>query len=185
MPFARLIPSLLLLAITALPLNAMAETTIASLINDRLSLMKDVAGDKARRHLPIEDLAQERRVLDKSVADARRMGLDGSSVADFIQAQMDAAKAIQYRYRADWLATPEQGWSPRPLAELRPKIAELSQQILEQQVARLWTQEPLDDAEKAQFIGALGQKNLSDADKERLWKALKQVKLAARAPNRD
>ena len=31
------------------------------------------------------------------------MGLEPASVRPFIAAQMDAAKAIQYRYRADWL----------------------------------------------------------------------------------
>ncbi|NUU66408.1 chorismate mutase [Enterobacteriaceae bacterium BIT-l23] len=175
----RLPPSLILLTVTALPLSAMADASVAALINDRLSFMKDVAGDKARHHLAIEDLAQEKRVLEKSVAEARAMGLDGASVATFIQAQMDAAKAIQYRYRADWLAAPESGWSPRPLAEIREKIAQLSQRILAQTAERLKSGQPLSDAEKAQFIHTLAQKNLSESDKQRLWQTLKQVRLAS------
>lgn len=177
MSLTRLIPALLILVISPLPLQA-ADASVAALINDRLSLMKDVAGDKARRHLAIEDLAQERQVLEKSLADARAMGLDGASVAAFIQAQMDAAKAIQYRYRADWLSTPENDWSARPLAQVRKKIASLSQRILTQTAERLKTGQPLTDADKAQFIDTLNQKNLSDNDKQRLWQTLSQVKLA-------
>lgn len=82
---------------------------VASLINQRLSHMKDVAGYKAQHHLAIEDLPQEAKVLANSVAEAEKLGLDGESVKPFIQAQMDAAKAIQYRYRADWLSSPETG----------------------------------------------------------------------------
>nr|WP_318269218.1 hypothetical protein [Pantoea agglomerans] len=34
-------------------------------------------------------------------------GLDGISVKPFIRAQMDAEKAVQYCYLADWLFAPE------------------------------------------------------------------------------
>ncbi len=61
-------------------------------------------------HLAIEDLAQEAKVLSNTMLEAEKLGLDGDSVKLFVQAQMDVAKAIQYRYRADWLSQPEKGW---------------------------------------------------------------------------
>lgn len=47
----------------------------ARLINERLSYMKDVAGYKAEQHLPIEDLTQEKKVLDQSLSEADSLGL--------------------------------------------------------------------------------------------------------------
>ncbi|MFQ9621615.1 MAG: gamma subclass chorismate mutase AroQ [Enterobacteriaceae bacterium] len=99
---------------------------MGNLINERLSLMKDVAGYKAQHHQAIEDLQQEKKVLESATADADSLGLKGESVRPFIQAQMDAAKAIQYRYRADWLAAPETDWQPRPLQDVRTQIGQLS-----------------------------------------------------------
>ncbi|CDG11925.1 putative chorismate mutase precursor, partial [Serratia marcescens subsp. marcescens Db11] len=95
--------------LTSFPALADGAAAIGELVNQRLSLMKDVAGYKAQQHLPIEDLAQEAKVLASAQAEAGRLGLEPASVRPFIAAQMDAAKAIQYRYRADWLASPEPG----------------------------------------------------------------------------
>ncbi|KMJ16551.1 chorismate mutase [Serratia marcescens] len=148
---------------------------IGELVNQRLSLMKDVAGYKAQQHLPIEDLAQEAKVLASAQAEAGRLGLEPASVRPFIAAQMDAAKAIQYRYRADWLASPGSGWQPRPLAQVRPQIAQLSSQILQRLAERLRAG-PLGEADRAAFMASVDQVNLSDADKRRLADALLAVK---------
>ncbi len=92
---------------TTFPAMAIQNEYVASLINQRLSYMKDVAGSKEKNHLAIEDLFQEEKVLSKAELEAEKLGLDGKSVKFFMQAQIDAAKAIQYRYRADWLSIPE------------------------------------------------------------------------------
>jgi chorismate mutase len=112
---------------------------VASLINQRLFYMKDVAGYKANNHLAIEDLPQEAKVLANSVVQAEKLGLDGESVKPFIQAQMDAAKAIQYRYRADWLSAPEKDWQSEPLEQVRSKISVLSTAILTSVSTKLTT----------------------------------------------
>ncbi|CAI0726766.1 chorismate mutase [Serratia ficaria] len=161
--------------LTSCPALADSAAAIGDLLNQRLSLMKDVAGYKAQRHLPIEDLTQEARVLASSQAEAGRLGLEPTSVRPFIVAQMDAAKAIQYRYRADWLATPESGWQPRPLDGVRPQIAELSSRIL-QRLARRLQSGPLTEAERGAFVQAMNQVNLGEADKQRLFDALLAVK---------
>ncbi|AIJ07726.1 MULTISPECIES: chorismate mutase [Edwardsiella] len=148
---------------------------IASLINQRLSYMKDVAGYKANHHLAIEDLPQEAKVLANAMREAATLGLDGESVKPFIQAQMDTAKAIQYRYRADWLSMPEKGWQPESLEQVRAKISMLNTTILTDIRTQLTAGDPLTD--KAAFMKRLNQTNLRDSDKEHLWYSLKKITL--------
>lgn len=93
--------------ISAIAMATLIESNnVELLINQRLSYMKDIAGYKARNYLAIEDLPQEEKVLSSTVSEADKLGLDGESVKPFIQAQMDAAKTIQYRNRADGLLLP-------------------------------------------------------------------------------
>lgn len=139
--------------------------------------MKDVAGNKAQYHLAIEDLSQEKKVLEKAVVDAGALGIKRETVKPFIQAQMDAAKAIQYRYRADWLSVPETHWKPRPLNEVRDKISRLSYAILQTVAERLKSGEPFTKQEKARFMHDIRQENLNDRDKLLIWNALKTVSL--------
>lgn len=148
---------------------------VASLINQRLSYMKDVAGYKANHHLAIEDLSQEANVLSSSVLEAEKLGLEGKSVTLFIQAQMDAAKAIQYRYRADWLSVPEKEWQPEPLALVRSKIRSLNSDILTDISRKLMHAQVVTD--KDGFMKTLDQAHLTDSDKERLWYSLQQIAL--------
>lgn len=172
---------LVILALTAAGFTATAASTerhsVGNLINERLSYMKDVAGDKAQHHQAIEDLPQEKKVLEKAVADAGTLGIKGETVKPFIQAQMDAAKAIQYRFRADWLSVPETDWKPRPLSEVRDKIGWLSYAILQTVAERLKSGGPLTAQEKARFMQDIRQQNLNDRDKLLIWDALNKVSL--------
>ena len=157
-----------------------AEKTseVASLINQRLSYMKDVAGYKASNHLAIEDLPQEQKVLASAIQQAEKLGLDGESVKPLVQAQMDAAKAIQYRYRADWLSAPETQWQPLALDKVRSQISVLSASILSAIHTDLAQGKHFSD--QAAFRHQLTQTQLSDSDKARLWEALQQVRLKQR-----
>lgn len=90
--------------------------------------MKAVAAFKARHNLPVEDIDQEKKVMAGSVKLAETYGLDGESVRPFIQAQMNVAKAIQYRYRAQWLSDdtiPQE----HSLELLRQEISDLNNAI--------------------------------------------------------
>ncbi|NKI73685.1 chorismate mutase [Dickeya sp. CFBP 2040] len=157
---------------------AAESTDLASLVSQRLSYMKDVAGYKAAHHLAIEDLQQEDNVLKASRQQATQYGLDADSVTPFIQAQMDAAKAIQYRYRADWLAVPEKNWQPRSLDEVRAQIAKLNGMLLQQLADTLRKQGgSLSHLNHTAFMHTVIQKNLSEYDKARLFNTLKQAKL--------
>lgn len=146
-------------------------------VNHRLSFMKDVAGFKARNHLPIEDLAQEAKVLDSAKAEAGKLGLDPATVEPFVIAQIKAAKAIEYRYEADWLAQPEAGWQPRPLEEVRQEIAQLSREIL-QQLAHDLKSGSFRTNDRADFFKVVDEPNLKESDKQQLFDALLAVRMA-------
>ncbi|SEL73758.1 chorismate mutase [Kosakonia sacchari] len=173
----KLYTAVLLLAAATFSATAASAPSISNLINERLSWMKDVAGYKAQHHQAIEDLQQEEKVLESTLADADSLGLKGESVRPFIQAQMDAAKAIQYRYRADWLAAPETGWQPRPLQDVRTQIGQLSHRILQSVAARLKSGQPLTEQDRKAFMHAVQQKNLHEQDKQRIWETMKGISL--------
>jgi len=128
-------------------------------------------------HQPVEVIAQEAKVLQNTQKVAENLGLDPESVKPFIVAQMSAAKAIQYRYRADWLAAPETDWKPRPLESIRTDIAGLSTRILQRLAVELKANGKISPDNQAAFITVLQQKNLAEADKIQLYKTLKQVRL--------
>ncbi|MCC8456701.1 chorismate mutase [Photorhabdus aegyptia] len=154
-----------------------AKTTVAQLINQRLSYMKDVAGYKAENHLPVEVLAQEDKVLAKSISEAESFGLSGESVRPFIIIQMDAAKVIQYRYRADWLSVPENGWQSKSLDDVRIKISGLNTEIFQQIAILLKAGEKISASDKEMFMRNIQQHNLKDSDKQQIFAALEKVKL--------
>ena len=96
--------SLLFLTLTAFQASAAVKSSdIFKTINERLSYMEDVALYKAQKGIKIEDLARELVVVETASLSAQKAGLDIESVSEFFQAQISAAKAIQYRYRADLL----------------------------------------------------------------------------------
>ncbi|KAJ6644190.1 Secreted chorismate mutase [Pseudolycoriella hygida] len=145
--------------------------SLAQKMNERLGYMKDVAGYKAQHHLPVEDVIQESKVINSSLTEAVSLGLDAESTRPFVIAQIDAAKAIQYRYRADWLSIPEVEWEPEPLEVVREKIASLSSEILQQLALQIGEGLICVD-EREGFVSHLAQKNLYCADKMRLFDSL-------------
>ncbi len=154
-----------------------SENDLISLINHRLAFMKDVAGNKAVHHQAIEDLTQEQNVLDATLAQAQQKGIDPTSIKPFIVAQMDAAKAIQYRYRADWLSVPENNWQPKDLKIVRAEISQLSSEIIDRIASELYQHRNLSDISSEKFMNIINQKNLSKADKLKLLNTLKMIHL--------
>ncbi|ATM85352.1 chorismate mutase [Yersinia enterocolitica] len=162
-------------AITAQAAPQCGQT--AQLINARLSYMKDVAGYKAQNHLPVEDVAQEEKVLDKALAEAASLGLDPVSIKPFMVAQINAAKAIQYRYRADWLSQPESDWQPKPLETVRTQIGELSSKTLKQIAEELKTCDKATFSDKNVFTNTIRQHHLQAADIDVIFTTFNLIKL--------
>ena len=152
-----------------------AATSLASAMNQRMAVMKDVAGYKAAHHLPVEDLVREQKVLAEAQEEAAKAGVDPQSVAPFIQAQMDAAKAIQYRYLADWLSQPEPEWKPADLADVRKRISQYDKLILDTLSQQL-NAGGFSKEEHARMVSLLDAPHLSNADKQRLADSLGMIK---------
>jgi chorismate mutase len=148
----------------------------ARLVNERLAYMKDVAGYKAEQHLPIEDLTQEKKVLDQSLSDAESFGLNSETVKPFIVTQMNVAKAIQYRYRADWLSSPESNWKPQDLAEVRLKISSLNTELLKNIAVEL-KRNNNKAPHGCSYMWPVQHLQLKEADKKALCETLNKIKL--------
>ncbi|MFA2962773.1 chorismate mutase [Acinetobacter pittii] len=148
----------------------------ARLVNERLAYMKDVAGYKAEQHLPIEDLTQEKKVLDQSLSEAESFGLNSETLKPFIVTQMNVAKAIQYRYRADWLSSPESNWKPQDLAEVRLKISSLNTELLKNIAVEL-KRNNNKAPHGCSYMWPVQHPQLKEADKKALCMTLNKIKL--------
>ncbi len=120
-------------------LYALAEPTAGpspmpafQLIHERLSHMRDVALFKAQNGLAVEDKEREKVVLEKAKQSASAAGLDPESVASFYRMQIEAAKAIQSRYLADWASRPEALAEPAKdlNAEIRPALIRIGDELV-------------------------------------------------------
>ncbi len=76
--------------------QACVEALVAA-IDLRLQLMPSVAAVKRREHLPVDDPAQEARVIERARAAATTAGLNADDVAALFRVQMEAAKAVEQR----------------------------------------------------------------------------------------
>ena len=150
---------------------------IFSLINERLEHMEKVALYKHQSHSPVEDLTREKYILDKSLLSATEQGLDSDSISGFFQSQMNAAKAIQYRYRADWLAAlPEHSETVNLNNDIRPKLVTLGRDIISGIAGYLRHGGAFSSDQFTQFMGAVKVHNLSIADKENIFRSLLKVR---------
>lgn len=147
---------------------------ISTALNERMQVMKAVAGYKAQHHLPVEDLPREQVVLENMLHNAQQEGLEPESVEPFIHALMNVSKAIQYRYRADWLSTPDSLQAVPDLAETRQQIQRLDTQLLTAISQRLMAG-TLADADKAWLLSQLAAPHLSEADKNSLVTSLSRI----------
>lgn len=97
---------------------------VVDLVARRLELMEFVGAWKRAHHVPVEDLAQEARVLDAVEAKARALGLEPGGVRKLFELEIALAKRIQTSTR--------RSDSPLELeSELRPAIARLSDRQLD------------------------------------------------------
>jgi cyclohexadienyl dehydratase len=104
---------------------------VVKLIDDRLAIMPEVAAWKWRAGQPITDLERERQVLERSVADAEALGLDGAGARHFFDVQIRMARAVQAQAIAGWKNANAQPPAGRDLnRELRPALDKLGGELL-------------------------------------------------------
>ncbi|KXO09545.1 Periplasmic chorismate mutase I precursor [Moritella sp. JT01] len=169
-----------LIAVTLLSFSAFATPTpseLFSTLNQRLSYMEDVALYKANNNKPIEDIEREKVVIDKASKSAAKVGLDKQSVVGFFQTQISAAKAIQYRYRADLLSQTTSK-TPRDLKTvIRPALIKLGKEINTKLALYLNEGGKFTAQDWETFKVTLDSRYLTDTDKQALFNALSKIRL--------
>ena len=131
---------------------------------------------KAENHRSIEDVEREKIVVEKAKASAQGKGLDPHSVEYFFKAQISVAKAIQFRYRADFLSQPPKS-KPKDLQqEVRPALIRLGDQIIQKMVMYIKAHGSFKLIRFSEFDAAINEKHVSLLDKQLLFSALQKVK---------
>ncbi|WP_301308569.1 chorismate mutase [unidentified bacterial endosymbiont] len=148
---------------------------LSEAINARMLLMQSVAAYKAAHHLAVEDLDREQIVLDAAEEVADGEGLAAGTSRALMCSLMNAGKAVQYRYLADWLATPDFSPSPESLAGVRAQISQLDLEILRAVSQRLMVGS-FSPQDVQLVMSQLTAPNLSDMDKRNIVTALYLVR---------
>lgn len=100
-----------------------ATTHLVDLLARRLEFMPLVAGIKAQRNLPIEDLPRERELVAAIRQSAARRGLPVEPVAELFTLQIELSKALQRRKSA--------GSTLDLASQIRPALDQLGERLLD------------------------------------------------------
>jgi chorismate mutase len=139
--------------------------------------MEDVALYKANNNKPIEEIDREAVVIERASLSAEKEGLNRQSVIGFFKAQISAAKAIQYRYRADLLSKPTTDTPGDLKTMIRPALIKLGKKINIEIAQYLRDGGSFTKQDLETFKTALDSRYLTNADKETLFEALTQISL--------
>ena len=148
------------------------NTALFAAINDRLSLMEDVALYKANNNIPVEDLPREQVVLADTQTSAAEAGLNPQSVQQFFAAQIAVAKAIQYRHLADWQSAPAGKAADDLQAVIRPVLTDLGNRIVLLLAESINSGGGIEEADRALFTASVTASHVSEADRDRLFDSL-------------
>jgi cyclohexadienyl dehydratase len=99
-------------------------------MQQRLEVMRSVAAWKHAHKVPVTDAAREQQVLDATVAEAQRRGIEASSARELFSLQIRMARDVQEHFISTW----QQDGSREPVRdlknELRPELDRLGGQLL-------------------------------------------------------
>lgn len=106
-------------------------------LNERLNIGDLVALTKWDSGKPIQDSPREQQVIAAAAKLAPSYKLDGDEVSQFLAAQIEANKLVQYALLASWHAVGKAPDSPRPdlTKQIRPKLDQLQIQLLQHYAA--------------------------------------------------
>ena len=146
-------------------------------INERLGFMEDVALYKAQNRVPVEDIERENTVLENSKTSAATQGINPQSMERFFVTQINAAKAIQYRFRAELLTRELPDNTVDLDLSIRPALDRLGIEIIRIFAQVLREGEEISEQDSATFFKALTSRHLVERDKRKLFEAMRQVRL--------
>lgn len=103
-------------------------------LNERLNIGDLVALSKWDSGKPIQDSTREAQVIFDVRAQAVYRKLDQDAISQFVTAQMEANKLVQYGLLAEWQAAGKAPDTPRPdlAKQIRPRLDELQNRLLQQ-----------------------------------------------------
>jgi chorismate mutase len=106
-------------------------------ISERLTIANQVALTKWDSGKPIQDSPREQQVIAAAARLAPSYKLDGDEISQFLAAQIEANKLVQYALLATWHAVGKAPDSPRPdlTKQIRPKLDQLQIQLLQDYAA--------------------------------------------------
>jgi len=123
--------------------DAQAAQSLVQAIDERLTLMRDVAAAKWLSGAPILDAAREADVLQRVAVRAESLGLDPVTTQAFFAGQIGLARDVQQRWHDEWKRAGHCGPCDEPvgLQAVRERIDTAN----EQQFAALYLLAPLRD----------------------------------------
>jgi cyclohexadienyl dehydratase len=146
---------------------------LASLVQQRLELMKDVARWKYTHSLPVRDPAREAVVLSDVQRQAGELGMESSSVRDFFQIQMDAASELEEKDIQRFKAGEPVGDVKDLARELRPRLDVIGTQL----IATLYQlASDLPQSSKLSLAAKFERAGLSTADSVELERVVERVR---------
>lgn len=167
---------LIMVSFTCFAATQPTTQNIFSLMNQRLSYMEDVALYKAQNHKAIEDLVREAVVIKKAGESANQYHLNSASIEALTSAQISAAKATQYRYRANLLSH-KSTRTPRDLIKVvRPALITLNDKLNQELSSYLNAGHKITDKDWHTFEKTVNNPYLKASDKHMLFDALKEIK---------
>lgn len=119
------------------PPGAINLEPLRQVMNERLSLMIDVARYKWNAKAPIEDLPREKQIIDSLKAQAQKLGVPAAWAEHFFRAQIEAAKAIQRAQFIEWERSGAGRFENVPdlATQIRPRLDALTPRLLRELVA--------------------------------------------------
>jgi cyclohexadienyl dehydratase len=104
---------------------------VFDLMQQRLELMRSVAAWKYANNVAVTDAAREQQVLDATVAQAQRLGIDAASARELFSLQIRMARDVQEHFIATWQQHKPTDEPVRDLSkELRPELDRLGNELL-------------------------------------------------------
>ncbi|HEY0683977.1 MAG TPA: gamma subclass chorismate mutase AroQ [Steroidobacter sp.] len=171
----------------AFPATFSGEGEVAKvfdLMQQRLQVMPSVAAWKHANNVPVTDAAREQQVLNATVAQAQRLGIDGASARELFELQIRMARDVQEHFISDWKANGRGDEPVRDLSkELRPQLDRLGEQLLRAIYLALPELAAADFASRyGSYAARIDIPGLQDDDRQALLKSLSRLRTASMPP---
>jgi len=121
----------LMLAISGLASAQTRPDPLLTALKERLLTAEAVAKAKFNSGDPVEDKVRERQVIFRAVRLAVKTGVDVELTLRVFSAQIEASKAAQRAFIAQWQGRPPFDPAPNLATEVRPKLDALTPRIVE------------------------------------------------------